>query len=98
MSTEPLEPTLGDVLEVVSFIKDHMVMREEFVVLGEKVDSLDIRMDSLEGKVDVLGGRVDSLEGRMGSLEGKVDNLGGHIVTLEGKVDIVDGKMGQMKY
>ena len=48
----------------------------EFRKVNERIDKLEIRMDSIERT-------VDGLVGHMGSLEGKVDQLDGRMSCLE---------------
>ncbi|MBQ2251288.1 MAG: hypothetical protein II327_06575, partial [Lachnospiraceae bacterium] len=52
-----------------------------------KVDSLELRMDSLEHKVDSLELKMDSLEHKMDSLELRMDSLEHRMDSMEDKMN-----------
>jgi hypothetical protein len=59
-------------------------LRGELVVVGTRIDRLDGKLDSVEGRLD---GKLDSVEGR---LDGKIDRVAGR---LDAKIDRVAGEL-----
>ena len=70
--------------ELMEFLQEHMVTREEFHRLDEKVDKLDERVSGL----DV---RVSGLDVRVGGLEVKINQ------TKLDILDAMDEKLGRLK-
>ena len=58
-----------------------------------RLGELAIKLDTLETKVNTLDGKVDTLETKVNTLDGKVDTLETEVNTLDGKVDTLDGKL-----
>ncbi|KKQ40646.1 MAG: hypothetical protein US58_C0014G0008 [Candidatus Magasanikbacteria bacterium GW2011_GWA2_37_8] len=67
--------TIKDMLEILNFLKDNSVNKEDFHKLEGRFDGLEVRSDGLEGRFDGLEGRFDGLEGRFDGLEGRFDGL-----------------------
>ena len=65
--------TIKDMLEILNFLKDNSVNKEDFHKLEGRFDGLEVRSDGLEGRFDGLEGRFDGLEGRFDGLERKFD-------------------------
>jgi hypothetical protein len=67
---------IEEVLEIVSFIKDHAASHEDVNRLETRMDSLETRMDSLETKVvtkDYLDDKLADLRGDLVVLMRKED-------------------------
>ena len=81
--------------EIMEFLKDNMVMREDFLDLSEKVSSIDQRVDSLNLRVDSLSQKVDTVDQRLTRVEAlmvtkdylddKLADLGGEITSRMNK-------------
>ena len=54
--------TIKDMLEILNFLKDNSVNKEDFHKLEGRFDGLEVRSDGLEGRFDGLEGRFDGLE------------------------------------
>jgi len=55
--------------EIMDYLKENMVTREEFHGLERKVDRLDQKVDRLDQKVDGLEQKVDGLEQKVERIE-----------------------------
>lgn len=79
---------MDELLEMVSFIKDHAASQESVDALSLKVESietrLDRRIDSLETKVDSLASKMVTKE----YLDDKMADLRGDLVVLTRKEDM----------
>jgi len=75
---------IEEVLEIVSFIKDHAASHEDVNRLETRMDSLEIRMESLETRVDSLGAKVVTKD----YLDDKLADLRGDLVVLMRKEDV----------
>lgn len=70
--------------------EDLLVFKSELQAQIQSVRSdLGEKLGSLEVKIDALDGRNRSLEGKVGSLEGKVGSLERRTGSLEGKVAVL---------
>ena len=65
--------------------------------LEEKVESLEGKVDSLEEKVESLEGKMDSLEEKVESLEGKMDSLKEKVESLEEQTRNIDGRLARLE-
>jgi len=61
-----------DILEVVNFIKDHMVTKTEF---KEAIDKLDDRLTAVESKIGGIHNRIDDEALKRGNLETRVRSV-----------------------
>ena len=61
-----------DILEVVNFIKDHMVTKTEF---NEAVEKLDNRLTAVESKIGGIHNRIDDEALKRGNLETRVRSV-----------------------
>lgn len=59
--------------EILDYLKDNMVTKEEFTEFKKDVDG---RFDQVEGRLDGVEGRLDRVEGRLESIEN-------HLIFLE---------------
>jgi CO dehydrogenase nickel-insertion accessory protein CooC1 len=61
-----------DILDVVIFIKDHMVTKSEFT---EAVEKLDNRLTAVEGKIAGIHNRIDDEALKRANLETRVRSV-----------------------
>lgn len=81
--------------EIMEFLQEHMVTREEFSQLATKVDGLEIKVDGLETKVDGLEIKIDGLSQKINitkldlldAMDDKLANLKGDLIILLRKED-----------
>ena len=82
--------------EIMDFLKDHMVTKEEFNGLEIKVDNLEVRFDNLKVKVDNLEVKVDGIDRKLNetkldlldAMDDKLADLKGHLIILMRKEDM----------
>jgi len=93
-----MESEIVSTNEIMGFLKDHMVTKEEFNGLEVKVDNLEVRFDNLEVRFDNLEVRFDNLEVRFDNLEVKVDGLDRKLnETKLDLLDAMDDKLADLK-
>ncbi|MEK9183143.1 MAG: hypothetical protein AAB849_01390 [Patescibacteria group bacterium] len=65
--------------EILDFLKDNMVIKEEFTKfekeVGERFDRVDVRLDKVENRLDGVEGRLDSIENRLIFLEKEIADI-----------------------
>jgi hypothetical protein len=61
-----------DILELVNFIKDHMVTKTEFT---EAIEKLDNRLIAVESKIGGIHNRIDDEALKRGNLETRVRSV-----------------------
>jgi len=69
---------------------DTKFFEEQFSALKAHID---VRMDSLEKRIEGFGDRMDSLEKRMDSLEKRMDSLEKRMDSLEKRMDSLEKRM-----
>jgi len=67
---------------------------QDLEVIKGKVDALS---NSVQGKVDDVEGKVDAMQGKVDNVEGKVDAMQGKLDNVEGKVDGVQDELKEVK-
>ena len=63
---------------LVEFIvrsQEHLATKGDTRTLEIRIDSLEAKIDSLEAKIDSLGARIDGLEAKIDSFGARVDGL-----------------------
>jgi len=86
------------ILEKVVFIGNKVDSMD--VRLGrveEKVDSMDIRLGKVEKKVDSMDVRLGKVEERVGEVEKKVNSMDVRLGKVEEKVDSMDARLGKVE-
>ena len=80
------------------------VILEKVVFIGNKVDSMDVRLGRVEEKVDSMDIRlgkvekkVDSMDVRLGKVEEKVDSMDARLGKVEERVDSMDGRLTRVE-
>lgn len=70
--------------EIMDFLREHMVTKEEFYVLAGRVGSVEGKVDKLEGKVDRLEDEVFGIKEQLGTFATKedMDDMKGEILTV----------------
>ncbi len=66
------------------------VILEKVVFIGNKVDSMDVRLGRVEEK-------VDSMDIRLGKVEEKVDSMDIRLGKVEERVDSMDGRLTRVE-
>ena len=65
-------------------------------VLGERIDSLDQRMDKIEVRMDSLDQRMDKIEVRMDSLDQRMDKIEIRMDSLDQRMDKIEVRMDSL--
>ncbi|MBI4713904.1 hypothetical protein HY771_01840 [Candidatus Uhrbacteria bacterium] len=81
--------------EIMDFLQEHMVTREEFNQLDAKVGQLDAKVGQLDAKVGQLDAKVDGLDKKLNqtkldfldAMDDKLADLKGDLVILMRKED-----------
>ncbi len=74
--------------EIMEFLQEHMVTREEFNLLDGKVQTLDGKVQTLDGKVDNLERKLNQTKlDLLDAMDDKLANLKGDLVVLMRKED-----------
>lgn len=72
---------------------------EDIRLMGDKIDSLEKRVENLDKKVGDLDKRVECLDKKVGDLDKKVENLdrklSGQIIGLEKEIKNIDKKLDE---
>ena len=84
-----MESEIVSTNEIMGFLKDHMVTKEEFNGLEVKVDNLEVRFDNLEVKVDGLDRKLNETKlDLLDAMDDKLADLKGHLIILMRKEDM----------
>lgn len=73
------------------------VILEKVVFIGNKVDSMDVRLGRVEEKVDSMDIRLGKVEERVGEVEKKVNSMDVRLGKVEEKVDSMDARLGKVE-
>jgi predicted nucleic acid-binding Zn-ribbon protein len=85
--------TLDDIYEVVTFVKDNAVTKEEF-------DGLKGEVSGLKGEVSGLKGEVSGLKGEVSGLKGEVSEMNKRLTRVETTMvtkDYLDEKIADLR-
>ena len=65
------------------------VILEKVVFIGNKVDSMDVRLGKVEERVGEVEKKVNSMDVRLGKVEERVDSMDGRLTRVEkGIIDV----------
>jgi len=67
----------------------HLIL-DKMTSIDGKIDKIELRMGSLETRIDSVESKIDSVEMRLGSLETQMDSM-------ESKLEAVDTTIGDMQ-
>ncbi|MBI2475311.1 hypothetical protein HYV69_02690 [Candidatus Uhrbacteria bacterium] len=77
--------------EIMDFLQENMVTREEFSQLDAKVGQLDAKVGQLDAKVGQLDAKVGQLDAKVDGLDKKLNQ------TKLDLLDAIDDKLGDLK-
>jgi predicted nuclease with TOPRIM domain len=92
--------TLDDIYEVVTFVKDNAVTKEEFDGLKGEVSGLKGEVSGLKGEVSGLKGEVSGLKGEVSGLKGEVSEMNKRLTRVETTMvtkDYLDEKIADLR-
>ena len=67
---------------------------EETVVV--RLDQMDSRLERLEGRVEQLDSRLERLEGRVEQLDSRLERLEGRVEQLDSRLERLEGRVEQL--
>ena len=80
-------------------------LKDNFKVFGEgqsllinRVDSMEVKIDAMDGKIGAMEVKIDAMDGKIGAMEVKIDRIENKIETIEKKIDRLQDDMVEVKY
>ena len=89
---EVVEENVGDVLEVVNFIKDNAVTRDGFQALDQKASGLVVSISSIQVELDQIKASLKRLEQK--TQEDDVASIA-EIVKLKRRIKVIERRISQ---
>ena len=76
--------------EVLSGVKEKGdATFEQVGLVTEKIDSIEIRLDSIEGQQTITNKRLDSMDTRFNKVDEQLDSMNGRFDRVEFKLDVL---------
>ena len=63
---------------------------------SRRFDSMDARLDSMDGRFDSVDARLDSMDGRFDSMDARLDTMDGRLDSMDGRFDSMDARLDSM--
>ena len=62
-----------------------------------RMDAIDGKMATIDGRMDAIDGKMDAIDGKMATIDGRMDAIDGKMATIDGRIDAIDGKMATIE-
>ena len=73
------------------------LITESLKPIHNRLDSVDSRLDSMDGRLGAVESRLDSMDGRLGAVESRLDSMDSRLGAVESRLDSVESRLNQLQ-